>query len=362
MPRELGAEKGNRVDQAGDHHRRPGSGGGCDRLRSRDARARLQHLRYGDVRHRAVDHHQEFRRAAWPRREERPDDICFVFNFRNPEEPCELFLKAGAGSRLRDGMADLIDELSESVPGILADREFRSRIERAVEPLQRQEKELVGSFEKEVAEAGFSLVQVQAGMVTRPEILPVVNEQPVPLEKLGELVEQGVLEARCGEELTEEHGKLTEKFRDVFQEVGEIRRMVQDRVEDVRRKLLQPTFDAAVDRVRRGWSRTRAPTPTSTRWRKTSATSSSCSWSPMTRCREMSISSCAGASTWWSITPMPAAPGGDGDRAQLHQYLRHDRADHELFGRDHDLVHAEFVPARCCGPTAAFWCSTPTMC
>ncbi|MCJ7753122.1 MAG: AAA family ATPase, partial [Thermoanaerobaculales bacterium] len=51
--------------------------------------------------------------------------------------------------------------------------------------------------------------------------------------------------------LTEEHGRLTEKFRDVFQEVAEIRRMVQHRVEDLRRKLIQPAFDAAVDRVRR---------------------------------------------------------------------------------------------------------------
>jgi predicted ATP-dependent protease len=182
---------------------------------------------------------------------DRPDDICFVFNFRKPDEPCELFLKAGSGGKLRDGMQDLIDELSDNLPGILSDREFRSRIERAVEQLQRQEKDLVTAFEKEVASAGFSLVQVQAGMVTRPEILPVVKEQPVPLEKLGELAEEGVLEADDVKRLAEDHARLTEKFRDVFQEVSEIRRMVQERVEDVRRKLLQPAFDTAVNRVRK---------------------------------------------------------------------------------------------------------------
>ena len=123
----------------------------------------------------------------------KPEDICFVFNFRKPEEPCALFLRGGAGTRLRDGMNDLIDELSENLPGILADRDFRTRLERSVEPLQRKERELVEAFEKEVKEAGFSLVQVQAGLVTRPEILPVVGEQPVPLEKLGDLVESEAL-------------------------------------------------------------------------------------------------------------------------------------------------------------------------
>jgi len=183
--------------------------------------------------------------------EERPDDVCFVFNFRKPEEPCAIFLEAGAGNRLKDGMDDLVQELSENLPAILNDRELRSRIERAVEPLQRQERGLIEAFEKEVAEAGFVLVQVQAGMVTRPEILPVVKEQPTPLEKLNELLEKGTIASEEIDRLREVHGALTEKFRDVFQEVAEIRRQVQQRVEDVRKKLLQPAFDTAVDRIRK---------------------------------------------------------------------------------------------------------------
>jgi len=183
--------------------------------------------------------------------EERPDDICFVFNFRKPEEPCAVFLKAGAGNRLKEGMDELVEELSENLPAILNDRDFRSRIERAVEPLQRQERGLIETFEKEVTEAGFVLVQVQAGMVTRPEILPVVKEQPTPLEKLGELLEEGAIAAEEIERLREVHGVLTEKFRDVFQEVADIRRQVQQRVEDVRKKLLLPAFESAVDRIRK---------------------------------------------------------------------------------------------------------------
>jgi predicted ATP-dependent protease len=183
--------------------------------------------------------------------ENRPDDICFVFNFRKPEEPCALFLETGKGSLLKQGMDDLIEELASNLPSILNDREFRSRLERAVEPLKNQEKQLIESFEKEVAEAGFVLVQVQAGMVTRPEILPVVDDKPVPLEKLGELVEAGTISTDELERVRTTHGELSEKFRDVFQEVAEIRRQVQERVEDVRRKLLQPAFDAAVQRIRR---------------------------------------------------------------------------------------------------------------
>ena len=182
--------------------------------------------------------------------EERPDDVCFVFNFRKPEEPSALFLSAGAGNRLKDGMDDLVRQLSENLPAILGDKDFRSRIERAVEPLQKQERELTEAFENEVKEAGFTLVQVQAGLVTRPEVLPVVDEKPVPLEQLPSLVESEKIDAEEMERLKEAHEELTDKLRDVFQEVAEIRRKVQQRVEDVRRKLLEPAFNDAVKRIR----------------------------------------------------------------------------------------------------------------
>ncbi|MCG6950178.1 MAG: AAA family ATPase [Acidobacteria bacterium] len=183
--------------------------------------------------------------------DDRPEDICFVFNFRKPEEPSAIFLEAGAGFRLKEGMEELIEDLSTNLPVILNDRDFRSRIDRAVEPLQRKERQVIEAFEKEVADAGFVLVQVQAGLVTRPEILPVVDEQPVPLEKIQELLEEGKLSTEDVERLRKTHAELSEKFRDVFQEVAEIRRMTQERVEDVRRKLLQPSFDEAVKRIRK---------------------------------------------------------------------------------------------------------------
>jgi Cdc6-like AAA superfamily ATPase len=54
--------------------------------------------------------------------QEPPKDVCFVFNFRKPEEPNALFLKASAGRRLRDGMEAMLRELVESIPGIFSDK------------------------------------------------------------------------------------------------------------------------------------------------------------------------------------------------------------------------------------------------
>lgn len=183
--------------------------------------------------------------------EEVPDDICFVFNFRNPETPSVLFLAAGAGRRFQQAMDVLVSELDEGVPSLLADKEFRHRVERAVADLQTRERELVEGFEAEVRGAGFALVQIQAGPVTRPEVLPMVGEGPVPLTELPRLVETGTIDEAEAERLRSDHERFTEKLHEVFGGVAELRVAAQERMEGVKQELLAPAVAKAVDQVRR---------------------------------------------------------------------------------------------------------------
>ena len=178
-----------------------------------------------------------------------PDDICFVYNFRNPEEPKVLFLEAGAGRRLRDGMDSLIEELAESLPKLAIDKEFRTRIERAVAGFESQEKEMIGAFEREVREAGFSMVQIQTGPITRPEVMPVVEDNPVAIDELQALLDEGKIDEKGLAAFKEAHKNLSEKLRDVFDAVIELRRQAQEEIVRVRRQLLHPTFEDAVRRV-----------------------------------------------------------------------------------------------------------------
>jgi predicted ATP-dependent protease len=178
-----------------------------------------------------------------------PDDICFVYNFRNPEEPKVLFLEAGAGRRLRDGMDGLIEELAEGLPKIILDKEFRTRIERAVEGFEAQEREMIEAFDREVREAGFSMVQIQAGPITRPEIMPVVDDNPVAIDDLHALVGEGKIDEERLAAYKEGHKALSQKLRDVFDAVVELRRQAQEEIVTVRRRLLHPTFETAVRRV-----------------------------------------------------------------------------------------------------------------
>ena len=99
-----------------------------------------------------------------------PGDLLYVHNFGRPEQPRLLRLMAGRGAILRERLDRLIDDLKGHLPGMFESEEFQKRLEMAVEDLKNRQQELLRGFEKRVREAGFTLVQVQVGSMTRPEI------------------------------------------------------------------------------------------------------------------------------------------------------------------------------------------------
>jgi lon-related putative ATP-dependent protease len=61
--------------------------------------------------------------AAWPR----PDDLCFVTDFRDADRPIALRLPAGTGRAVVDAVRDLIEALQRSIPAALTSRDYRGK-------------------------------------------------------------------------------------------------------------------------------------------------------------------------------------------------------------------------------------------
>ncbi len=169
-----------------------------------------------------------------------PDDLLFVYNFVRPEQPRLLRLSAGRGVVLRDRLDRLLRELTTNMAGMFEGEEFQHRLDLAVEDIKGKQQELIKGFEHRVRDAGFTLVQVQVGSVTRPEILPLVEERPVTLEKLQSLAEEGKFDRDRATALEQAHGKLSEELARVFHEVMVLREEMVARAEQLRRTTVEP--------------------------------------------------------------------------------------------------------------------------
>ena len=180
-----------------------------------------------------------------------PDDLMYVYNFEHPERPRLLRLSAGRGGVLKERLERLLRELAGNLPGLFEGDEFQQRLELALEDQKAKQQELLRGFEKRVREAGFTLVQVQVGSVTRPEILPLVDERPVTLEKLQSLAEDGKFARDALARLEEQHGKLSEELQRVFHEVMELREQMIVRADELRRATVEPLVAGAMEEIAR---------------------------------------------------------------------------------------------------------------
>jgi ATP-dependent Lon protease len=119
-----------------------------------------------------------------------PDDILYVNNFKYPDEPVLITLAAGQGKLFAAGMDTLIAMLRANIPELLKSPHYTEQRDAIVEGQQRKQKSLLQGFEDRVASEGFTVVQVQMGLFTRPDLSPVHEGQPAPFPKLEAMVKE----------------------------------------------------------------------------------------------------------------------------------------------------------------------------
>jgi len=150
-----------------------------------------------------------------------PDDILFVFNFKNPDEPTLITLPAGQGIHFKEAMDQLIEMLKTNIPELLKSSYYSEKRDNIIETQQKKSKEILKIFEDEVAKEGFSVIQVQMGLYVKPDLIPVIEGKPTPFAQLEGLVREGKFPKEKLEELRDKYDKLTDKLEAIFKQLKE---------------------------------------------------------------------------------------------------------------------------------------------
>jgi lon-related putative ATP-dependent protease len=140
-----------------------------------------------------------------------PNDWCYVFNFKAPDNPLSLSLPAGRGGELAQEMKELLEGVKTDIPKALDSKEYETNRSRIMEEYQEKNGELFGALEKEAEGKGFALQRTVSGLVmvpqkegrnyTQEEYEALTDEEKASLEKVG--------------------SDLSEKLNDVIRQVRE---------------------------------------------------------------------------------------------------------------------------------------------
>jgi lon-related putative ATP-dependent protease len=168
-----------------------------------------------------------------------PDDLCYVNNFKNPEEPILLKLTPGRGSELKKDIHDLIENLKSEIPRVFESQDYINRKKEIMDTYEKQTRNFFVDLEKRVKEAGFALVNLQVGQFQRPELMPLIDGEPMPMLKLEELVEKGRFPREEFEEISRKYDALRKEIDQIFLEVRNLQKEVQDKGKQVDRRMFE---------------------------------------------------------------------------------------------------------------------------
>ena len=179
-------------------------------------------------------------------RGKRPGDICYVNNFHDPDSPTALFFPAGQGKTFAKDMDGTILSLRQQIPQVYESDQYKNRRKEIVEDFKAEAQKTVQPFEEKVQREGFAMVQVQAGMLTHPEILPVVEKEVVPWQKLAERVAQGKMTEADVEALRAKHKTLMEELEEIAAVYHEKEQETQEALQQLEQDAVRSTVQTRI--------------------------------------------------------------------------------------------------------------------
>ena len=157
-----------------------------------------------------------------------PGDWAYVHNFKHPDAPCAIYLRAGEGARLKEKMHNLVKSLRDQLPKAFRQEDFDQEKEQLREKYNRRAQDLHAAFEKLAREKGFLLRAGPGGQIF---FIPIINDKPMEspeeFSQLSEEERENI--GRRQQELAVEMERLGRKQHEVMREMESDIRLVERR-------------------------------------------------------------------------------------------------------------------------------------
>lgn len=182
--------------------------------------------------------------------EKTPDDILYVHNFKKQDEPTLITLPPGKGKEFQNSMDNLIEMLKRNIPEMLKSDYYSERKDSIVQKQKKKQQQILKKFEEKVSKEGFTVVQVQMGMFTKPDLAPVENGQQVSFKKLEQMVQDGEYSKEKLEEKKKKYDELTDELEDVFGKIKEIEEETRKMLKKWDQEAISPIIKGAINEIR----------------------------------------------------------------------------------------------------------------
>lgn len=175
-------------------------------------------------------------------------DYAYVNNFKNPDQPMLLKFPKGRAKEFRQELLSAIEILKQRIPLALESDLYLTRKKNLIDEYNQKEQDLMNSFDKELRKKGFSLGQIKVGEVIRPDILPLIDGNPVPIFQIEELVTQNKITKEQAQEIFRKYQDNQQDLQLLFKKGLKISQEFQEKLQQLERDsaevIVKGTFES----------------------------------------------------------------------------------------------------------------------
>jgi len=143
-------------------------------------------------------------------------DYAYVNNFNDPDSPILLIFPQGQAKEFKKEMSSLIQYLKDKIPQKLESQSFATKRKKILGEYDKKEKELLSLFQKKIKKDGFALGSVRVGESARPEIIPLIQNKPVPVQQLDQVIQEGSLTQEKAETIIQKYNEYQLELVNLF--------------------------------------------------------------------------------------------------------------------------------------------------
>ena len=177
-------------------------------------------------------------------------DYAYVNNFKDPDRPILLVFPKANAKVFKRHLSRAIEMLKNRIPKTLESDHYLDKKKKIIAEYNLKEQQLMNDFDAKLKGKGFALGQVKIGEAIRPDILPLVEDQPVPIFQLEEKIKEGKLTKEQAEEIVKKYNEHQSELQVLFKKGLKISQEIQEKLLQLEKEFTSSVVAAVMENVK----------------------------------------------------------------------------------------------------------------
>ncbi|MEW6195761.1 MAG: AAA family ATPase [Bacteroidota bacterium] len=178
-------------------------------------------------------------------------DYAYVNNFKDEDRPLLLVFQAGKAIHFKKDLYRAITFLQEKIPQVLSNDPYSSKKKQILSDFGKAQQSMMIEFEDKLQKDNFTLGQIKIGELARPEILAVIDNQPVFVHQLDEFIRTEKITKEKADEIVNKYAGYQEELQKLFKESLKLTQDFQEKVIQLETEFTSDIISIAIENLKK---------------------------------------------------------------------------------------------------------------